>query len=115
MKAWRESGLEPEEFAEGKGFKGTSLRWAESWLRHHGSAPRVGREGTKRTARPVAVKRASPSTSDAVPQFVPVRRRLSPATGEVVVEVGAARIRVVDGFDVTLLGNVVRALQAGGR
>jgi hypothetical protein len=37
------------------------------------------------------------------------------AASEVVVEVGSARIRVARGFDVSLLGEVVRALEGTGR
>jgi hypothetical protein len=49
--------------------------------------------------------------------FAPVRVRRSavPPLGEMVVEVGGARIRVFRGADMTLLGEVVRALQGGGR
>jgi hypothetical protein len=41
-------------------------------------------------------------------------RRAEPVA-EMVVEVGSARIRVTRGVDVTLLGDVVRALQGVGR
>jgi hypothetical protein len=40
---------------------------------------------------------------------------LRPGGGEVIVEVGGARIHVTRGTDVALLGAVVRALQEGAR
>jgi hypothetical protein len=44
-----------------------------------------------------------------------VRRARSPVTpGDIVVEVGGARVRVTPGFDGALLAEVVRALSLGG-
>ena len=38
VRDWRASEMEPEEFAEGKGYEGSTLRWAESSLRTRESA-----------------------------------------------------------------------------
>ena len=48
------------------------------------------------------------------PRFVPLRTSGKPSSGEVVVEVGSARVRVSRGVDLRLLGEVVRALQGVG-
>lgn len=51
-----------------------------------------------------------------MPRFLPVRTRPAwAAAAEMIVEVGAARIRVARGFDVSLLGEVVRALGGAAR
>jgi hypothetical protein len=82
VRAWRASGEEAAAFAAGKGFQASTLRW---W------ASQLGRE------EPV--------------RLVPVVARPSRgAVGEVVVEVGGARVRVTSGFDSVLLAQVVRAL-----
>jgi hypothetical protein len=45
------------------------------------------------------------------PRFLPLRTRAAgTAATEMVIEVGGARIRVLRGFDMSLLGEVVRAL-----
>lgn len=49
--------------------------------------------------------------STETPRFLPVRARTSVSPSEVVVEIGAARIRVTRGVDVALLSDIVRALQ----
>jgi hypothetical protein len=113
----RASGLRPEQFAEGKGYKGSSLRWAESWL--HRAAPTTESTATaSRRARAGTVslevnaaKSVTAASKDA-PRFVPLRAR-APETTAIVVEVCGAQIRVTRGFDVALLGDVVRALGAG--
>jgi hypothetical protein len=47
---------------------------------------------------------------------LPVRMRATAATTtEMVVEIGAVRVRVSRGFDASLLGDVVRALGGAGR
>jgi hypothetical protein len=83
VRAWRASGQDASAFAAGKGFEASTLGW---W------ASRLGRE------EPVRI--------------VPVigRASSSEARGDVVVEVGGARVRVTSGFDGELLAQVVRAL-----
>jgi hypothetical protein len=81
--AWRVSGQDASAFAAGKGYEASTLRWWSS---------RLGREERVR--------------------IVPVVARASSveAPGEVVVEVGGARVRVTSGFDGAVLAQVVRAL-----
>jgi hypothetical protein len=97
---WRASGLSAEAFAEGKDYRGSSLRWAESQLRTEG--------------RPSAKGPADTGVSKS-PRFVPLRARVPEAQDAVLVEVGVARIHVTAGFNVGLLGDVVRALAASGQ
>ena len=83
--AWRASGQGVAEFAHGKGFAASTLtNWA-------GRLRRTGRR-----------------------KFVPVVRKartVSPPA-ELLIEVGAARVRVAVGFDAALLADVVCALGA---
>ncbi len=83
VRAWRASGQEASAFAAGKGYAASTLRWWSS---------RLGREELVRIV-PVIARASSPE-----------------ARGEVVVEVGGARVRVTSGFDGALLAEVVRAL-----
>jgi len=110
VRAWRESGLSAEAFAEGKDYAASGLRWAASRLREEAATKQAAGRGRRMAGRPAAGK-ASGS-----PRFLPVRVRRSPAVeSDVVVEVGGARIRVGRGADLALVGEVVRALQGGGR
>jgi len=113
IRDWRASGKSAEDFAADKDYEAASLRWAAS---------QVGAltEAAVPKQAPAAATRRRPQTSAPkaqAPRFVPVRVRRSavPPLGEMVVEVGGARIRVPRGADMTLLGEVVRALQGGGR
>ncbi len=83
VRAWRASGEEASAFAAGKGFEASTLRW---W------ASRLGREEPVRLV-PVVARASS-----------------SEVRGDVVVEVGGARVRVTSGFSRELLVQVVRAL-----
>jgi hypothetical protein len=83
VQAWRASGQEASAFAADKGFEASTLRW---W------ASRLGREEPVRIV-PLIARVSSPESR-----------------GEVVVEVGGARVRVTSGFDGALLAQVVRAL-----
>jgi hypothetical protein len=108
VRHWRESGLTAEAFTEGKDYRASSLQWAESHLK--------GQETSKSPRRRKAGHKPLATTTRRVPRFLPVRVGTSPAAGpDVVVEVGAARIRVGRGADLALVGDVVRALQGGGR
>jgi hypothetical protein len=82
VRAWRASGQDASAFASGKGYEASTLRWWSS---------RLGQEALR---------------------IVPVVGRASSleARGDVVVEVGGARVRVTSGFDGALLAQVVRAL-----
>jgi transposase len=108
VREWRESGLTAEAFAEGKDYEGSSLRWADSQLKGEKTpgAPRRRRTG----------ERLPGTKSSPAPRFLPVRVGSSPvAEPDVVVEIGGARIRVGRGADLAFVGDVVRALQGGGR
>ncbi len=84
VQAWRESGLSAAEFARGKGLAASTLRLWSSRLR------------------------------PPLPRLVELVRRPSSAvvvsSPELVVEVGAVRVRVGRGFDAELLREVVVAL-----
>ncbi|MDB4931804.1 MAG: hypothetical protein JWM10_4288 [Myxococcaceae bacterium] len=88
--AWRASGLTADAFASGKAFSASTLRW---WSSRLGRAPSV------------AFLELVPRPAMATPE--PAR--------ELVIEVGAARVRVAPGFDPTFLAAVVRALAEGAR
>jgi hypothetical protein len=87
IRAWRASGQAASEFAAGKGYEPSTLRW---W------ASRLRREEPLRLVPVVARPSSSADTM-----------------GSVVVEVGGARVRVTAGFDGALLSQVVRALGGG--
>jgi len=118
------SGLSADDFAAGKGYRGASLRWAVSQLEvekmsRSGSASdsaskRARRRPAGESRRPA--EETSSSGTGRAPRFVPVRMQHSvPAVAEMVIEVGMARIRMMRGMDVALLGEVVRALQGVAR
>jgi hypothetical protein len=112
VREWRASGLSAEEFATSKGYKASTLSWAASLLREAAASPPAPSTG-QAPSRPRG-KRRRRSRSE-MPRFLPVRTRPTGAVAEMVVEVGAARIRVARGFDVSLLGEVVRALGGASR
>jgi transposase len=91
VREWRGSGGSAEEFAEGRGFKGSTLRFWASSLRKLERGPRA--------------------TSQASVRLLRVVRKPSPASGSPIeVAVGAARIVVRPGFDAMLLRQLVEAL-----
>jgi hypothetical protein len=110
---WRDSGQSAEEFAAGKDYEASALRWAASRLKDE-------KEPRTTTSEPAARRRGEAESvvpATARPQeFMRVRvRRADPACAEMTVEIGEARIRVTRGVDMGLFGDVVRALQGGGR
>jgi hypothetical protein len=110
IREWRASGLSAEEFATSKGFKSSTLSWAASLLGRSSKAsapPPPNSEPSE--ARPRTKRRRAGASQ--TPRFLPVHARPTSATAaEMIVEIGFARIRVHRGFDVSLLGEVVRAL-----
>jgi transposase len=94
VREWRASGKTAEEFAEGRGFKGSTLRFWASTLRRTETGTGRGRKPGVRMVRVVA--------------------RPAVAEGSLEVAVGAARVTVRAGFDATLLRQLVEAL-GGGR
>ena len=113
VQEWRASGLSAEEFAKSKAYKASTLSWAASLLRGAAaSSPAPSSEQAPSRPRNRR-RRAAPS---ATPRFLPVRaRRTVTAAAEIIVEIGAARIRVSRGFDTSLFGEVVRALGGTAR
>ena len=115
IREWRASGLSAEEFATSKGYKASTLCWAASLLRPAGKVPAATMPSSGEThslARPTGRARSSSKT----PRFLPVRTRTGgTVAAEMVIEIGAARIRVRHGFDVSLLGELVRALGGAAR
>jgi len=93
VEAWRASGETAVQFAQGKGFEASTLRFYSSLL-SRAEPPRL-----------LQLVRKSEAAG-----ALEVQGRAS-----VVVEVGAARVRVEAGFDGALLAEVVRALSGGGR
>jgi hypothetical protein len=112
IRQWRDSGQSAEEFAAGKDYEASALRWAASQLREEKerlTMPLARTSGRSRVA-------ASVVPAAAGTQFMQVRVRQAEApSAEMTVEVGGARIRVTRGVDMGLLGDVVRALQGGSR
>jgi len=107
VRAWRESGLPAEIFTEGKDYKASSLRVADSQLKGVKSSSPRSRRRTREAMTGVKGSQA--------PRFLPVRLGTARVAADVVVEVGGARIRVVRGSDLELVGALVHALQAGHR
>ncbi len=93
VRDWRSSGKTAEQFAEGRGFEPTTLRY---WASRLGRSKAASAEShVTRRVRMVRVERAGREASTA------------PA---IVIAIGAARIEVQAGFDRELLGEVVAAL-----
>jgi transposase len=117
VREWRASGLSAEDFVAGKEYRASTLHWAASLV----SGPGSGASGVEATAsagkpRSKGPSRRRPPVAAKTPRFLPVRAvGVGPALGEIVIEIGSARVRVARGFDGSLLGEVVRALGAAAR
>jgi hypothetical protein len=110
VREWRGSGKGAQEFAAGRSYKASTLRWWATELRRR--APEEGRQAK------APVRKAEETIAMA---RVVTRGPRNPATvaapaavGGVVVEVSGARIALTRGFDAELLSEVVRVL-AGAR
>lgn len=115
IREWRASGLSAKDFAATKGCRASTLFWAASQLRHATKSPALTAPGAGEVHARARAEGRTPSSSEP-PRFLPVRTRAAEtAVAEMVVEVGAARVRVLRGFDASLLGEVVRALGGTGR
>ncbi|MCL4775776.1 MAG: hypothetical protein KJZ98_17710, partial [Burkholderiaceae bacterium] len=96
IREWKSSGKGAEEFASGRAYKPSTLKWWATELRRRA-------DGRQRATKPRAAK--------AIRLARVVRRTRAPAAGQaMVVEVSGARISVARGFDAELLADVVRAL-----
>jgi transposase len=93
VRDWRASGESAEQYADGRGYKGSTLRFWASNLRRVACAEKAA---------------ASPKPSVRMVRVVP-RSASSDASVEVIV--GAARVVVHRGFDGGLLRQVIAALQ----
>ena len=114
IREWRASGLSAEDFATSKGCKASTLRWASSLLRGAAKPPAPTIPTSAVTASRARPERRTRSSGEA-PRFLPVRSGPRTEAVEMVVEIGGARIRVLRGFDVSLLSEVVRALRGAGQ
>jgi hypothetical protein len=88
VREWKAGGLTAEEYAQGRGFQGSTLRVWASRLRQ------IAKE---------------PSTPSVRIARVTVARR-APGSSTVVLAVGKARIEVRPGFDRSLLREIVEAI-----
>jgi hypothetical protein len=88
--AWRASGVSASQFAHDQGLAVSTLRY---WATRLSKAPKP--HFLRLVTKPPAAPTPSPS--------------------ELVVEIGAARIRVSSGFDAALLSDVVHAIHGGAR
>lgn len=93
VQEWRASGKTAEEFAEFRGFKGSTLRFWASTLRR-------GETGKVRVHKPRV-------------RLVRVVARPTTAETSLEVAVGSARVTVRPGFDAALLRQLVEALGGG--
>ena len=92
---WRQSGKPAEEFADGRGFEGSTLRYWSSRLKH-------GIDTVPAETPPVRMARVVRRSKSAV---------AATTDAGIVVEVGAARVTVRRGFDPLLLRELVESLR----
>jgi hypothetical protein len=93
VRGWRASGQDATVFAEGRGFKASTLLvWASRLARARAGAVE------RRPERPSA------------PRMVRIKRTAPAPRAALVVSIGSARIEVSSGFDRALLSEVVAAL-----
>jgi len=109
---WRASGRTAAEYAEGRVFKASTLRFWASRLRtkSQAEATRPMPQGEAAAVRLVRVRRRSeraPSPSEGVARAT---ARGSTSDARMVIALGAARIEVRSGFDRALLRDVLEAL-----
>ena len=116
--AWRASGETAVQFVRGKGFEASTLRYYSSLLARAEQPTKAMETGPRRSRR-----KWDPQRPAVTPRFLRLVRKsgadsAAPEAGRtpaLVVEVGAARVRVLAGFDEKLLAAVVRALDGVGQ
>ena len=91
VREWRAGGLSAPEYARGREFEASTLRWWASRL--------------DRGALPAAPAKPRPQV-----RMARIVRRSGPAADALTVRVGAARVEVRPGFDPELLRELVAAL-----
>jgi hypothetical protein len=97
---WKDSGKRAEEFATGRPYKASTLRWWATKLRR--GPERSSEWGADSIPMARVVRRSHPRELELGPADIAARG--------VVVEVSGARIAVTRGFDAELLSEVVRVL-----
>lgn len=103
IKEWRASGQSVQEYAEGKGFEGSTLRWRAGQLRRNQLRAREGAPG----GAPSVTLRQLVRTPTAQ---TTTRQAGGNETTRVVVQVGRAAFAVTPGFDAELVRSLVRCL-----
>jgi hypothetical protein len=107
VREWRGSGKGAQEFAVGRSYKASTLRWWATELRRRAAEGfRQGKAPVGKTAGTIAMARVVTRGRPRNPAPVAVPA----AAGGVVVEVSGARIALTRGFDAELLSEVVRVL-----
>jgi len=114
IREWRASWLSAEDFATSEGCKASTLHWASSLLRRAAKSPSPTTPSSTESCARARPERRTRSSGEA-PLFLPLRTRPRAEAVEMVVEIGAARIRVLRGFDALMLSDVVRALGGVGQ
>src|SRR5512145_1147182 len=126
---WKASGVSAEQFAQGKGYRPSTLLWYSTRLKRQGllegdAAVRGGDaavQSERGSASKPRVGGATAASSTLVGPTIPIAKVVrrpkalqftaaAPRGAGVVVEIGPARIEVGAGFDAELLQDVVRAL-----
>jgi hypothetical protein len=96
LREWQDSGKRAEEFAAGKPYKASTLKWWRTQLRRRAEAAGQTRERSKPIPMAQVVRRV-PASDAAV-------------GGGMIVEISGARINIARGTDLELFAEVVRAL-----
>jgi hypothetical protein len=122
VRGWRASGKTAADYAAGRGYEGSTLRYWASQLRRR--VPAIAAAPTNSVGPlPAATAAPRPKQSPrpaarpaAAPRMLRVTRVTPPriSSDALVVGVGAARIEVQSGFDRALLRDIVDTL-GGGR
>ena len=132
VQQWQQSGVGAEQFAQGKGYRPSTLVWYRTRLRRLGllddGTRKSGRDTGARRNRDSAIKSRLDDTRRVRPEGVkgaargaeignpmPIAKVIRRASADshasaVVIEVGLVRINVRSDFDATLLQKVVRVL-----
>ena len=105
--SWRESGQSAAEFAAGRGYAASTLRWWAYRLAAQASVPREQPAGVAEVATTtpkVAIVRVSRAPKD---------KRVERLVATSVVELETIRVRVEPGVDESALRSVIAALRGG--